>query len=71
MTEDGGIRQITAQVCEVNEPLLSVSKMVAAGNRVLFSPEGSYVEDVNSGEVVWLKGQGGMFMFKVWAKTGF
>ena len=51
-TEDGSIRQITAHVCEVNKPLLSVSKMVAAGNRVVFSPEGSYVEDVNSGEVV-------------------
>ena len=57
VTEDGGIRQITAQVCEVNKPLLSVSKMVAAGNRVVFDPEGSYVEDVNSGEVVWLNEQ--------------
>ena len=45
--------------------------MVAAGNRVVFSPEGSYVEDVSSGEVVWLKEQGGMYMLKVWVKTGF
>ena len=71
MLEEGQERNITAQVCEVNTPLLSVNKMLAAANRVVFSPEGSYLEDVNSGEVVWLKEQGGMFMLKVWAKTGF
>ena len=71
VTEDGNIRQITAQVCEVNKPLLSVSKMVAAGNRVVFDHDGSYVEDVNSGEVVWLTEQGGMYMLKVWAETSF
>ena len=71
VTEEGGIREITAQVCDVNKPLLSVSKMVAAGNRVVFGPDGSYVEDVKTGEVVWLKEQGGMYMLKMWVKKGF
>ena len=70
-TEDGMAREITAQVCEVNKPLLSVSKIVAAGNRVVFDPDGSYIEDTESGEKVWLKNQGGMYMIKMWVKRGF
>ena len=38
VTEEGALRHITAQVCEVNKPLLSVSKVVVAGNRVVFDP---------------------------------
>ena len=71
ITEEGSLRQITAQVCDVNKPLLSVSKMVKAGNRVVFDEDGSYIENVQSGEKVWLKEQGGMYMLKIWVKRGF
>ena len=71
VTEEGSLRQITAQVCDVNKPLLSVSKMVTAGNRVVFDKDGSYIENVQSGENVWLKEQGGMYMLKIWVKKGF
>ena len=55
-TSDEGIsRRLTAQVCDVNKALLSVSKMVKAGNRVIFDPEGSYIEDKNTGECMNLK----------------
>ena len=70
-TEHGSVRQITAQACEANKQLLSVCKLVTAGNRAVFGTESSYVEDVNSGDVVWLKGRGDMYMLKVWLKTGF
>ena len=36
VTEDGIERNITAQVCEVNKALLSVSKMAKSGHRVVF-----------------------------------
>ena len=55
----------------MNKPLLSVSKIVAAGNRVVFSPEENYIEDVETGEKVWLKAQGGMYVLKMWVKKGF
>ena len=70
-TSEGLGREITAQVCEVNKALLSVSKIVAAGNRVVFDPEGSYIEDMNSGEKVWMKSQGGMYMIKMWVQRSF
>ena len=71
VTEEGKARHITAQVCEVNKALLSVSKVVAAGNRVVSDGEGSYIEDKASGERMWLKEQGGMYVLKVWVKQGF
>ena len=71
VTENGIAREITAQVCEVNKPLLSVSKIVAAGNRLVFDPNGSCIEDIESGEKVWLKNQGGMYIIKMQVKRCF
>ena len=62
---------MTAQVCDVNKALLSVSKMVNAGNRVVFEKGVSYVEDVESGERMYMRECGGMYMLKLWVKKGF
>ena len=61
-------RNITAQVCDVNKALLSVKKIIAAGNRVTFDEEGSFIEDKSSGEKMWLREDKGMFMLKMWVK---
>ena len=71
VNENGDARSMTAQVCEVNKALLSVKKMVSAGNRVVFDPAGSYIEDVKSGEQMELKQKGGMYMLKLWVKKDF
>ena len=69
---DGGeARNITAQVCDVNKALLSVKKMVQAGNRVVFEPTGGYIEDIASGEKLHLREQGGMYMLRLWVKSPF
>ena len=71
-TSDEGVsRRLTAQVCDVNKALLSVSKMVKAGNRVIFDPDGSYIEDKNTGECMNLKEKNGMYMLSLWTKRGF
>ena len=62
---------MTAQVCDVNKALLSVSKMVKAGNRVIFDPEGSYIEDRTTGECMNLKEKNGMYMLSLWTNRGF
>jgi len=67
-SEDGIARKITAQVCEVNKALLSVKKVMAAGNRVVFDETGSYIEDKKSGERMWLREDKGLFMLKLWVK---
>ena len=67
-TGEGITRGITAQVCNVNKPLLSVSRMVNAGNKVVFDADGSYIEDKVTAERMWLEYKGGMYMLRVWAK---
>ena len=70
-SEDGQSREITAQVCDVNKPLLSVSKIVNAGNRVVFDGDGGYIEDLQSGERIWMRPQGGMYHIKMWVQRSF
>ena len=69
ITDEGLPRNLRVQVCDVNKPLLSVSKIVQGGNRVVFDGSGSYIEDKASGERMWLQEKGGMFMLKMWVKN--
>ena len=67
---DGGVmRHMKAQVCDVNKALLSVHRVVQAGNRVVFSASGSFVQDEQTGERMPPKEKGGMYMLKLWAKA--
>ena len=68
-SEEGHVRDLRAQVADTRQPLLSVSKLVAAGNTVVFGPEGSYIQD-GSGETIWMEAGGGMYTVKLWVKSG-
>ena len=68
VTEEGVLRSVTMQVCDVNKALLSVRKVVKAGNRVVFDEDGSYIQDKRTGSKVWLKDEGGMYMLTMWVK---
>ena len=65
----GMARNLTAQVCEVNKALLSVKRIVQAGNKVVFDADGSYIEDKSTGEKMWLREENGMYMLRMWVKT--
>ena len=64
-------RHMVSQVCDVNKPLLSVSKIVQEGNKVVFSKMGSFVEDETSGEKMYMREAGGMYLVKLWVKKPF
>lgn len=66
--QEGHTRAIRAQVCDVSKPLMSVSKLVRAGNIVVFGPDESYVQDNSTGEKMALVENGGMFTLRVWVK---
>ena len=67
VTDAGVVRSVTAQVCDVNKPLLSVHRLVQAGNTVVFTQSGAFVEDDTTHERMWLQETGGMYMLKLWA----
>ena len=68
VSSEGISRNLTAQVCLVNKALLSVRKVVRAGNRVVFDEDGSFIEDKNSGETIKLTEEGGMYALSMWVK---
>ena len=71
ISEEGDTKWgVTTQVCEVNKALLSVRRMVQAGNRVVFDPDGSYIEDRESGRMTWLHDEGGMYILNLWVQRG-
>jgi len=69
VNDSGVARHMRAQVCEVNKALLSVHRVVQAGNRVVFAASGSYVQDEQTGETMALEEKGGMYMLKLWVKA--
>ena len=71
VTAEGKEKQMVMQVCDVNQGLLSVSKATAAGNRVVFDSEGSYIQSKDSGEVTWLHEEGGMYVLRLWVRRPF
>ena len=72
VTNEFGVVELTAQVCDVNKGLLSVGRMVELDQRVVFDkPEngGSYIEDRMTGERRFLREERGLYMLKLWVKT--
>lgn len=68
-TSDGTQKILTAQVCDVSKALLSVKKVVAAGNRVVFAPEQAYIENINTGKKLSMQNNGGMYTLKMWVRA--
>jgi len=66
--EGGEVRRMKAQVCSVNKALLSVKRVLQAGNRVVFDTRGSYIEDEVTGERMKLHEVNGMYMLKLWVR---
>lgn len=71
VSEESVARSLTAQVCDVNKGLLSVKKVVAAGNTVVFDESGSYIEDKITKEKMWLREDNGMYMLRLWVQRPF
>ena len=44
-TESGPAQRVEAQICGMNKPLLSMRKVVSAGNRVVLDEAEWYIED--------------------------
>ena len=62
-------RGVTAQVCDVHRPLMSVKKMCKAGHRVIFDEEGSYIESKETGERLRIVEEDGEYLLDVWVNA--
>ena len=71
ISEEGLGRGLVAQVADVNKALLSVSRLVRSGYKVVFDEEESYIEDRRTGERMLLNDVGGMYGPKLWVEVDF
>ncbi len=71
ISAEGCRRGLTAQVCDVNKALLSVSRLVKQGHRVVFDDDNSFIEDKITGERMWLTEENGMYALTMWVKASF
>ena len=65
-TDVGHEHYLTAQVTDVNKALLSVSKLVGKGCKVVFDGDESYIENKASGDWFPLEEKNGMYVLKLW-----
>ena len=68
--KDSGGKGITAQVCAVHRPLMSVKKICRNNQRVVFDDEGSYVEHKLTGEKLRVLEEDGEYVLDVWVNAG-
>ena len=66
VSNEGWDRWINAEVTYVDRPLLSVAQIVAAGCKVIFDANGSYIEQPGLGEYIELEQSGGLYTLKMW-----
>ena len=63
------MRSLTAQLCDVDKSLMSVSKIAKPGHRVIVDSDGSYIEDKSNGERIWMEEKQGMYTLRMWVSN--
>ena len=66
---DSGGKGITAQVCKVHRPLMSVRNVCKNGQRVVFDEEGSYIDSKETGEKLKITEEDGEYLLGVWVRA--
>ncbi len=69
-TTEGHKCQIPFQVAEVEQPLLSVAHLTAAGNRVEMGGNGGRIVNLTTGRAIALEKRGGVYLLKMLVATG-
>ena len=64
--QNGKTGTVEFDVMDVPKPLLSVSKIIQKGYRVIFDTNGSYIENKINGEWFKLHERGGVFVLPSW-----
>ena len=60
-TPEGGESNVVFQVTHARKPLVSVSRMVRKGNKVVFGPDEAYIENVATGKRIMMQESNGAY----------
>ena len=67
-TQDGALRTMTAQVCSMGQNLMGVRRVCAAGNRVVFDPRCSVIQNLRTGAITPVHRADGVYQVAMWVK---
>ena len=62
MTIDGTWTELVFQLAAINKPLVSVSKLIEQGYRVVFDERGSYIVHKKTQKIIWMRKERGVFV---------
>ena len=68
VTTEGNLAEATFQVAEVTRPLCSVTKICDRGNRVVFSAEGGYIENLATGVQTSFMRQNNVYVMEMYVE---
>ena len=57
---------MTWQITDVERPLIAVSHLSAAGNRVIFTKTGGEIVNISSGKKINIQRKGGVYVLRMW-----
>ena len=66
VTDCGVLHKITAQITDVRKALMSVSKIVESGNRVVFEKGNCFIENKNTKQKIPIEERNGSYVLRVW-----
>ena len=66
LTREGILHGIAFQAAPISKPLGSIKRMCKSGHRVVFEKGASYILNLATGEVNWLREESGNYMFDLW-----
>ena len=66
LTQEGTLRGMTLPAAPLSKQLGSVKRMCNSGHRVVFEEGASYILNLATGEVEWLRDESGNYILDVW-----
>lgn len=60
------MKSVTSRCTTVQMPLLSVKRMVERGHFIGFCAQGGFILDTSTGNVEWLREEGGNYLLDGW-----
>ena len=68
-SEEGQRGGINIQITDVTKVLASVGKICEAGNRVVFEPDGGFIERIKDGNRTQFKRKGAVYVLETWVRA--
>ena len=68
-TNEGRDAKVVYQIAEVSRPLIAVSATCGSGNSVVYTPQGGFIMNCQSGRRTHFERNGGIYELDLWVRN--